>query len=501
MTGGLLQLVAYGAQDIYLTGNPLVTYFKTIYRRHTNFAIDSVEQTFNSTAGFGREVTCTLSRDGDLIAGAYLQTTLPDLPTSTTNDKHYVRWTDDVGHHLIKYVDLIVSGHRIDRQYGDWLEIWAQLTLTIGEEKGYREMIGQDPSGPLGINTGLQRDRSFNENQNVIPGRTIYVPLQFWFCRNIGLALPLIALQYSEVKVIIKFRQVRELVASFDVDIDSGNTGPLTETFDTLGDLEGTSLWIDYVLLDTDERRRFAQISHEYLIEQVQFNGQVSVSGDTVNTRTIPIDLHFEHPVKELIWVCQYDRAVSNGHVQWSNYTDRSALNFRNVDDKILDLDNLGKISYDIDTNFTSTYATSSQNLQAATSNSYCKPTNSVNPCLSAKLVLNGNQRFSTQPGAFFNLYEPKRKHTRTPRSPGINVYSFAIHPEDHQPSGTCNFSRLHDAKLVLSVHTGTNHNLSLTNDVIASQFRGSLAEVRIYATNYNIFRIMGGLGGLAYRT
>lgn len=500
MTGGLLQLVAYGAQDIYLTGNPLVTYFKTIYRRHTNFSMESIEQSFNSRPGFGREITCTVSRDGDLISGMYLQTKLPDLPTSS-NDKHYIRWTDDIGHHLLHWVDLTIGGQLIDRQYGDWLEIWAQLTITLGQEKGYREMIGQDPSGPLGINTGLQRDRSYNETQSVIPGRIIYVPLQFWFCRNIGLALPLIALQYSEITVTIHFRRATELVASFDVDIDNGNTGSAPAIFDTFGDLEDTGLWVDYILLDTEERRRFAQISHEYLIEQVQFNGDTNITGDTVNIRTVSVNLLFQHPVKELIWVCQYNNAISNGHVQWSNYTDRSALNFRNVDDKILDLDNLGKISYDLDTTSSINMATSSRNLQAATSNSYCRPTKSCNPCLSGKLLLNGNQRFATQTGAFFNYYMPYRRHTKVPNSPGINVYSFAHHPEEHQPSGTCNFSRLHDAKLVLTISTGVNHNLTLANNVIASQFCGSATNIRVYATNYNILRIMGGMGGLAYRT
>uniref|UniRef100_A0A6C0J708 Major capsid protein N-terminal domain-containing protein n=1 Tax=viral metagenome TaxID=1070528 RepID=A0A6C0J708_9ZZZZ len=501
MTGGLLQLVAYGAQDIYLTGNPLITYFKTIYRRHTNFAIQSTEQSFQSAPGFGKSVTSIISKDGDLIAGAYIQTTLPDLPTSSTdNTDYYVRWTDDVGHHLIHYIDLEMSGQRIDRQYGDWMEIWAQLTLTVGQQKGYREMIGQDPYGPLGLNSGLQRDRDLSENP--ITGRTIYIPLQFWFCRNIGLALPLIALQYCEVKITIKFRTAEELISSFDVNYDSlNNTGYLASTFDDLDDLTGTSLWIDYILLDTEERRRFAQISHEYLIEQVQCSNTTLIAGDSVNTRTVSIDLPFEHPVKELVWVCQYSSAVSGGHVQWSNYTDRSALNYRHLTTNILDLDNLGKISYDIDTVTAYTTSTSSRNLQAATSNSYTKPTRSENPCISATLIFNGNQRFSTQSGTYFNKYVPVARHTSAPRSPGINVYSFSINPEEHQPSGTCNFSRLHDAKLNITVSTGINHNITAANNVVASNFRGSSTHIRVYATNYNILRIMSGLGGLAYRT
>jgi hypothetical protein len=193
MTGGLMQLAAYGAQDIFLTGNPIITYFKTVYRRHTNYAMESVSQLFNEVGDFGATVTSLISRQGDLLAGLYVQTTLPSI-TATGSGTSLQRWTDNIGHYLIDSVSFEIGGMLVDKHYGDWLEIWSQLTIPAGQRDGYLEMIGQDPRNPLGMNTGLQRDLVAGE---VLTGRTIYIPLQFWFCRNIGLALPLIALQYQ----------------------------------------------------------------------------------------------------------------------------------------------------------------------------------------------------------------------------------------------------------------------------------------------------------------
>ena len=200
MAGGVMQLVAYGAQDIYLTGNPMITYFKIVYRRHTNFAIESIEQTFNGRANFGSKITSTISRNGDLINSICLQLVLPDLTYTSTSNSTILRWTDDVGHHLIKEVSVDIGGQLIDTHSGEWLEIWAQLTVPAGKMLGYREMIGQDPRTSIGMNTGLQAGIHTEVTGSVltIPGREIYVPLQFWFCRNVGLSLPLIALQSQQ---------------------------------------------------------------------------------------------------------------------------------------------------------------------------------------------------------------------------------------------------------------------------------------------------------------
>ena len=389
MGGGLMQLVAYGAQDIYLTGNPQITFFKVVYRRHTNFAIESIEQTFNGSVDFGRKVSCTVSRNGDLIHKVYLQVDLPAI--ASTN----YAWADNIGHVLIDEVSVEIGGQTIDKHYGDWLTIWNELSQTSEKFEGYREMIG---------------DTSALTTTNVAnPAATLYVPFQFWFCKNPGLALPLIALQYHEVKFNITFRPVSECLQG-------------TVPGSGLPSLANASLYVDYIYLDTDERRQFAQVQHEYLIEQLQFTGAESFSNTAVKSK-----LALNHPCKELVWVVQKDsNAAAN---EWSNYT------FGGLD-----------------------------------------------PVETAKLQLNGHDRFSSRDGKYFNLVQPYQHHTRIPDS-GVYVYSFALNPEQHQPSVTVNMSRIDNATLQLTLHSDASAGCKL----------------RVYAVNYNVLRIMAGMGGLAY--
>merc|ERR1711988_473428 len=314
MGGGLMQLVAYGAQDVYLTGNPQITFFKVVYRRYTNFSMESIEQTFNGTADFGKRVTCTISRNGDLIGRVYLQVTLP-LVECPGDNSYCFRWVNYVGHVLIRNVEVEIGGQRIDKQYGDWLNIWNELTQESGHQVGYDNMVG---------NTFALTGTALSKAD----ASTLYVPLQFWFCRNPGLSLPLIALQYHEVKINLEFRQKSECYVVADplgncgINID-GDAGLFC-----VPSLEAASLYVDYVYLDTDERRRFAQVSHEYLIEQLQFTGDESIT-----SQNHKVKLNFNHPVKELIWVVQRDSVVQPNMNQWNNYTD----NFDN--------DNFGKIN------------------------------------------------------------------------------------------------------------------------------------------------------------
>ena len=427
MGGGLMQLVAYGAQDVYLTGNPQITFFKVVYRRHTNFAIESIEQTFNGTADFGRKVTATISRNGDLIHKMYLQTTLPSVAGV---DGDYFAWAQNPGHALIKNVEVEIGGQKIDKHYGDWLNIWSELTLPVGQEEGFRRMVGDLWSRGPNSDAGETGNNSFNVD-TTLDAKTIQVPLQFWFNRNPGLALPLIALQYHEVKINFEFRAVSEM------NLTIANTSGVAS-----GALSSTSLWVDYIYLDTDERRRFAQVSHEYLIEQLQFTGEESVSS-TSKTAT----LNFNHPVKELVWVAQADKNITNG--EFNNYS-TVANGYKENDD--------GRRHEN--------YYTTDANAN-------------LNPVSAAKLQLNGHDRFAERNGDYFNYVQPYQHHSRTPGA-GINVYSFALNPEEHQPSGTCNFSRIDNASLQLTLRT-------------TAGYQGR--KLRVYAVNYNVLRIMSGMG------
>ena len=531
MGGGLMQLVAYGAQDVYLTGNPQITFWKVTYRRHTNYAMESIEQTFNGQADFGRRVTCTVSRNGDLAFRTYLQVTLPEINQSmvTTDDEKnttgcFARWLDCPGEQLISQVEVEIGGQRIDRQYGDWMHIWNQLTLTSEQEVGYNKMIGNttqltyltDPSyaavdGPCESSAPKQ----VCAPRNALPETTLYVPLQFWFCRNPGLALPLIALQYHEVKINLDLRPIDECL--FAVNNTNSGSGSVKATTAYNQSLVAASLYVDYIFLDTDERRRMAQNPHEYLIEQLQFTGDESV-GSSSNK----IKLNFNHPCKELVWVVQpdanvdYCASLEGGQALYHlfgaqpfNYSDaldslpnallafsasaRGADNVINsnlfddagagaVDGATDEATNIGA-GLAVDATSGSTVSDAGSFVLAETAlTMHCW---GENPVVTAKLQLNGQDRFSEREGTYFDLVQPFQHHTRHPDT-GVNVYSFALRPEEHQPSGTCNFSRIDNATL----------QLVLSNNTVSGT---STAKVRVYATNYNVLRVMSGMGGLAY--
>jgi len=314
-----MQLVAYGAQDVFLTGTPEITFWKVSYRRHTNFAMESIEQTFSGQADFGRRVTCTIARNGDMAFRTYLQVTLPEINQGMTQglsgaDGVYARWLDFPGEQLIAQVEVEIGGQRIDRQYGDWLHIWNQLTLSSEQQKGYYKMIGHttqltyitdptfaDVTGPCASSGGPSQVCA---PRKALPETTLYIPLLFWFNRNPGLALPLIALQFHEVKINIDFRPIGECLWAVQNLVGNGSSSvSVAQAYQQ--SLVAAALYIDYVFLDTDERRKFAQNPHEYLIEQLQFTGDESV-GSSSNK----IKLNFNHPVKELIWVVQPDANV-----------------------------------------------------------------------------------------------------------------------------------------------------------------------------------------------
>ena len=458
MGGGLLQLVAYGAQDVYLTGNPQITFFKVVYRRHTNFAIEAIQQTPSGRNTFGSRVTYQITRNGDLIHRLYFSgkitnsLTIGDKSTIAKSENN-IALVPNFGQKLLKSVELEIGGQRIDKHYSEWLYIWNELSLPVGKRYGYNTMVGANNSNQC---TKLAAGNS----------QQLYVPLEFWFCRNVGLALPLIALQYHEVKVNIEYESVENLIDTADTNICEGEnscTNGNMQVADTSqqfqeGDpgsnvflfasednskaglkLDDGTLWADYIFLDTDERRRFAQLSHEYLIEQLQFTGSETINGTENADSMKNVRLTFNHPCKELLWTVKN----SSAGVFWNNFSDAA---------------------------------------KSAASNGLTNHyEGSVNPVHQAKLLLNGNDRFATRRGDYFSIVQPYQHHENTPNKThqGINVYSFALKPEEHQPSGTLNMSRIDTAILSLS-----------------SSVEGTL---NVYAVNYNVLRILSGMGGLAY--
>ena len=430
MGGGLMQLVAYGAQDIYLTGNPQITFFKVVYRRHTNFSMEAIEQTFNGTEGFGQSVTATISRNGDLVHRMYLEHSVdlagPDAAGAIAILGNY-------GNRLMKDVELEIGGQRIDRHYGHWMSVWSQLSEDNPTGKSgtlFNKMSGNGNSVAVGTDATTMTSSSEKGAWTTVPSDTgkdtaaahLFIPLQFWFCRNPGLALPLIALQYHEVKVKVTFEQL--------INLAREGTGNDYTTMETAPDITSSSfkLFADYIYLDTDERRRFAQVSHEYLIEQVQHAAYSS--GGTMT-------LNFNHPVKELVWSVQ--TTVPTTDMTAGASGDKDVL--------------CAAVETILDTPIT--------------------------PAKTWILKLNGHDRFSERDTQYFTRSQVWQHHTggSVGTADKIGVYSFALKPEEHQPSGTCNFSRIDNAQLVTT----------------ATQ------DYDVYAVNYNVLRIMSGMGGLAY--
>ena len=403
-SGGLLQLIAVGAQDAYTIGKPQVTFFRQVYRRHTNFAMESMEQTFTGTADFGRKVSCTVARNGDLISKAYLEVDLPALVSNGSGQT--VAWTQEVGHFLIDEISVDIGGATIDKHYGIWYSIYNELTQVSEKTDAYDVMIG---------NTS-----QLTTPAATIPETTLYIPLIFWFNKNPSLALPLVALAYHDVKINITFSRASDLYVTSD-------GAPLTQA----PSLQNATLFIDYIFLDAPERRMFSQASHEYLIDQLQFNGAESYSASSIRHK-----INFSHPTKELIWVVQPDANVVNGANRWSDYTD----------------------------NGTGTH-----------------PYEGNDTVIDAKIQLNTQDRISQRPSAYFNLLQPYYHHTRNPTT-GIYLYSFALKPESHQPTGTINLSRLEGVYLNMNLSTGT-----------------SPVKVYVFGVNFNVLRITSGMGGLAF--
>lgn len=641
MGGGLMQLVAYGAQDVYLTGNPQITFFKVVYRRHTNFSIEMDELPVD-TAKPGGTFSVQVLRNGDLATRMYLRLDVPALPSSFLPTPGgngdavaatKVAWVRRLGHACIKHVKIQIGGTDIDKHVGTWLELWYELTHTVEQERGYDAMIGDVPDMTTLVGAPTVT------GANVINGYRMYVPLQFWFNRNPGLALPLIALQYHDVRLYVEMEDLNKLICW------SGVTQP---NFSAVSSYDSAGIMVDYVYLDSEERRRFAQVGHEYLIEQVQFPGV-----DTVSTSSVKTKLNFNHPCKELVWALKNGAYNGSGNVfgtnqggrfltytnddaAWESAVDYAAANlaYGCIVPSVLDDDTsiaasiatattwggatvvnltcannipagqsvatltatiatIGGVVYTLNvfatiannstkviettaplctvitnalfqtssttvglnkvldlcrrSTFTNDNALVTCNLTvAAAAADRCAVTLSPtlvvtghrltltdmsiptaqytdyrqstattgvnpwdvtvnqhhnfgvrldgvgNPVAYGNIQLNGQDRFDIVEGSYFNYVQPHQHHTRTPAD-GINVYSFGLHPEQHQPSGTANLSRIDTTILNLNfadpLRTSANPALNLYTN----------AAYYYFATNYNVLRIMSGMGGLAY--
>ena len=434
-SGGLLQLVATGRQDIYLSGNPQTTFWKQVYRRYTNFSIETQRIPFDTAVDFGKLITVKIPRTGDLLSQLYLQVQLPEMslagpvplrpgiateqPSPILESPDSVSWVNGIGYAMIEYVSVWIGQQEVDRQYGEFMYLWTQLTTPGSKKNGINYMTGTQE-----VYTDTSQKGPLN----------LMIPLYFWFCKNPGLALPLIALQATPIQIWIRLKNGNDLLFSNSLENSIINGGPcpttLTASPPVITDMV---LWGDYVYLDTEERRRFTSSRHEYLIEQVQQQKRYSIP---LNTTRISVPLVFNNPIKEFIWVVNEDRMLQ-AH-EWFNYGSRM-------------LNEYGIPNLDI--------------------------------IASAQLQFDGYDRFEVQQASYFRLMQPWQRHTAIPND-FIYVYSFSLAPEAEQPQGTCNGSRLDNIVLQLSMNP---------------QVQSYPSGVTTYATNYNVLRIVAGLGGVLF--
>ena len=419
MTGGLLVLAAYGAQNEYVSGNPQITFFVAVYRRYTNFSVVQMPQLFTGDFDFGKKIYCQLERIGDLVNQMFLKIKLPSLEQyshSDLNDNQIdYYWVNSIGHSIIKIIEVEIGGNVIDRQYGVWMEIWSELTVPLNKRDGYYEMIGKSMN-PINL----------NNNKELL----LYVPLQFWFCKNIGLSLPLIALQDHEVRINLSLRNYNELIIS-----SNGSTISDSPNKQQLNIISG-NLEVDYIFLEEDERKIFVKNNLQYLITQIQVYPK---SLDTTNYNNVIVDFNFNHMVSELIWVIQNGNVLSTysyGGNEWFNFSTQSYKN--------------GDVS-------------------------------GLDPMIEGKFLIEGNELTETKDSKYYKIVVPYQRHTNVPNN-FIYVYSFSLNPEEYQPSGTCNFSRIDNATL----------QMKLSEDLVKP-------IIQLFAVNYNILNIANGMAGVEY--
>ena len=401
MAGGLIQLVAVGVQDIYLIGNPQITFFKTVYKKYTNFSMESIQQPIAGRLDFGQQIEITIQRKGDLVKDIIFEILLPILPTG-----YY--WANSIGNVLIKQVDLEIGGQLIDRHFSEWLDIWHQLTTNEGLIGAYHTMVGN-----YNANSSLEA--------NATKPLRLYIPLCFWFNRDYSLALPLIALQYHDIVLKVQLR-----------DFNSCYRNNTNTTLLSGYQLSLFNAWVDYIHLDMEERRKYANNNHEIVIEQLQDSGDEFISKDSTS---VSKKLTFNHPVKELYW-------------------------FNTINDNLQTNINTGNQLLD-----------------------YSLPS-SIETFSSGVLQLNGVDRFNSRSSDYFRLVQNFQYHTRY-SSNMIYTYSFSLNPDKIQPSGSCNMSKFTNVNLYLN-YSGINNS---NKDMV----------LKVYAINYNVLRIMSGMGGLVF--
>lgn len=458
MAGGLMQILATGSADQWLTGNPSMSFFKQVYKHTTPFALESVRQTFMTAPTLLKNerstYTCRIGRVGDLLKDVYLSFELPDIYSDATMR---FQWIRHVAHHMIYSYSVRLDTVLIDEGYGEWLDIWTELSMPPGKRGAYDRMIGNigaytspqalDPKVTC-INNRLSYSYyPVSAGKPSIPRRRFYVPLPFWFTKSPALALPLVGLQYQTCDVTIELKSYEEIFQLWDAQAACywspatwrrkyPEQADKTDLNAFLGGLSAANgldlnayLECQYVFLGDDERRHVAYYPADMLIDRVARTDTKGLRG-----QTSLVDLTLNMPIKELIWITRRTDAY-----------DRNELS--NLTNHFPESEDYGILK-------------------------------------TAKIMWNGLDRIEEKPSAYFNLLQPFQHHTNSAKQ-GIYCYSFALHPENMQPSGTFNASAVN--KIQLYVTTVEPDDDSYEYELVA------------YGLYYNVFRVAHGSGSMLY--
>ena len=452
MPGGILQLMATGAQNLYLNGNPSLSFFKKVFKTHTHFSTESMRLNFNRTTMNVTDTTtliCKIDRNADMLQNLYFAFSIPHIGKK---DGEKFKFVQNLGEAIIDNYYITIGGNIVDRQYGEWMHCWNEMSLSSNKTYGYSKLIGNVAD----IYAPDDYSRKFTEGQIQVFGRKIYVPLLFWFNKIPGLAIPLISMQYHSIELHV---ELRPLIDIFTVGNSRTSTQESTTRKPTKADCENyfnvqnNAVHIDpyveanYIFLDQKERTFFAKNDQTYLIEQVS-----RFSFDNLKTNNI-ITLDIHNPVKEFIWVLS--RSDKSQYNRWFDFVD-----WDNIKSNAQDKPTLSDVRDLTD---------------SSASGEILK---------SARFMFNGQDRMETKDNFYFNIIQPYQHHTFIPKS-GIYCYSFSLNPEAFQPSGSCNFSKIRKLQMYL--------------ECIAPQDSSYTYELNFYSVNYNFLEIRSGLGGTRF--
>lgn len=505
MTGGLIQLASKGPQDVFFTYNPQITFFKSVYKKHTNFSIQPMKQYFIYPPDFGKKVTCLLSKNGDLIHKIFLVLTLPRLkPYTYKSIPIQMAWVKNIAYTLIQSVEIEIGGKTIDKHYGEWMYLWS--LLNENRDIGFLKMIGDIPD----LFTFSEEKQEY----------TIHIPLQFWFCRHSGLSLPLLALQYQDVRIHVHFEEFEKchlLHPTHKIELESElvnfqENEILFQEIDgkrhylRFHSFDALSQTMYYSVLDTmtlqsqsmtTNMNQFDKIlssiyeNPKYFIRSLQSNAFAvpkvnSVSTIFLNQKLKYISLKSSYLLVDYIFL---EKEEKQKFLQTKlEYTLEQVTTLQ---EKTLE-GGSKQIRFDLEHPckyivWVTQYSYMKHSLIQQFMNYTDLPFDHIQAnslLLYQSILMNGLEFCSLRDAKYFNFIQTYQHFLYTiPK--GVNLYSFSLHPHLYEPSGSCNMSKIENLSLQLVFQP----NVTITKD---AKFRG-------YGVYYNVFQIVNGLSGLVF--